>query len=62
MAQSSESVVREFCDGRASLDADRMLRVVKEDYYLIDSEGNQRLYNPKLAEEMCRWEKEIDTR
>lgn len=62
MAQTSEWVVSEFCEARVSLDADRMFQFVKEDYYLVDSEGNQRPYNRKLAEVMCKWEKEMDTK
>jgi hypothetical protein len=61
-AQSSELVVKQFCDAMASLDANQMFRFIKEDYYLVDTEGNRRLYNRKLAETMCKWEKEMDSK
>jgi ketosteroid isomerase-like protein len=60
--QDPAAIVRSYLKAMQALDAERMHRHLAADYTLVDTNGQERAYNPALAFPICEWERGMNTR
>lgn len=60
--QDPTVAVRGYLEGMKAMNAAQMQQYLADDYTLVSTDGNERLYNRELTAPICAWERGMNTR